>query len=105
MPVRYKQKSIPMRTNYDPDEEKAKSKIYSFNFSINGEDCSIWYDQEKHDLCFDCLDSDIEESLRDFLVNLTRLIVVEAEASCIEVSDLRKFARKHLKYEIKINKE
>jgi hypothetical protein len=89
---------------YDAVREKVRSKYCSFGFTISGEACSMWYDPDKHDVCFDCWDDDIQESLRDFLVNLERLIYVDAEGSGITHSELKNFAFKYLKASVKVEK-
>jgi hypothetical protein len=89
---------------YDAVEEKVKSKYFSFDFTISGEAWSMWYDPDKHDVCFDCWDDDIQESLRDFLVNLKRLIYADAEGSGITDSELEKFAFKYLKASVKVKR-
>jgi hypothetical protein len=59
------------------------------------------YDPEKHDICFDC-ESDDEESLLEFLMDLRKLIDTHLSASRINKFELEKFALKHLKKGLKI---
>jgi hypothetical protein len=88
---------------YDPVEEVVKAKYYSFDFTINEAAYRTWYDPDKHDICFNC-ESDDEESLLEFLTDLQKLIDTHTAASCIDKFELEKFALKHLKKGLKIQK-
>jgi hypothetical protein len=35
----------------DPVDEMVSAKYESVDVTINGADCRIWYDPEKHDIC------------------------------------------------------
>jgi hypothetical protein len=88
-------------------EQKAERQAilkYSFNFTTDGDRYRVWYDPDKDAICTDC-DSDTEESLREFALALEQLIKEYAGISDIDDLDLKKFAVKHLKATMKVDKE
>jgi len=92
----------PFKFGFDPAMKKAMSN-YAFRFAIDGLWYRTWYDPEKDNVFYDCSD-DTEESLGEFLLHLTQLITHHAASSDIKELDLQKFAVKHLKANIKVEK-
>jgi hypothetical protein len=93
-----------MSIYFDPDTNKAFLKHGSFDFKINGQVYNRWYDLEKDCFRFDC-DSNVEQLLDKFVQALNILINKHSAASGIKELEVRKFALKYLKADIKIDKE
>jgi hypothetical protein len=93
-----------MPTFYDSDNERLRAKYYSFDFTIDEELCSAWYDPEKHEICFNCGHADVAESLLKFVMGLQMFIYAHAADWCMDQIELERFALKHLRKEVKIKR-
>jgi hypothetical protein len=91
-----------MVTYSDAALKKAYLK-YSFDFTIDGDACRTWYDPEKDVACFDC--GDAGEELYQLSREIERAIKECESKSCIDILELRKFALKHIKAMIRVEKE
>jgi hypothetical protein len=98
------QKRCKMTVFYDAATEKAWSQYYSFEFMINEEPCDTWYDPDKHKTLYDC-DGDTAECLADLVHAIVMLIYHHAEECGFDTDELYKFAYKHLKAYLKVEKE
>jgi hypothetical protein len=93
-----------MPVMYDAATEKARSQYYSFEFKINEEAYHTWYDPDQHETLYDC-GGDTAKCLRDLVYAIAVLMRNHAEEWGLDEDELYKFTYKHLKANLKVEKE